>query len=1066
MRIALLLLYAAVAAFAQVSEGSLTGEVRDPSGALTAGARVTARHLDTGFERSAESSSLGVFQLAGLAPGLYKVTAEKAGFQTTVARSVSIDVNQHARLEFRLALGNASDSVNVGTSSTPVQTDEASLGYQLPSPVVRALPLAQRNILAFVTLGPGAVPRQLGGFGHDIVNDVQAARGAVALNPPINGARSTANVFLVDGVYNTDRTAFVIASNPIIESVQDVRIISSISAAEFPQNGGGVIDVATRAGGRDFHGSAFEFFQNERPDARSYFNDPSLPKSPYRQNQYGGSLSGRLPAKATYFFGAYEGFRSKTATARFHVLPTAAMRDGDLSASPQLYDPLSSTPGGGRLPFANNLIQKNRIDPVATKFFDKYEPLPNRVADDQGNYLDATPNSSEHDHGTFRVDHQFRDRSQIFVRYTLNAERNRIAGAFPERPTLERLRAQQVAVGHTFSGASWWNEVRIGFTRLRTFSVPESAFQTDVVRDLGIVTTNTDPLYFGLPAFNITNSETVVDNTTRPQTQRNNTWYASEGFSRTLGRHTFKAGFQWIGFQLNYLQSENPRGQYIYNGFYSQDPSRPVETGDPFADFLLGFPQITRRTVGSPQGYLRQHDLGGYFQDDWRVTSRLTLNLGLRYEYISPYSDQRNNLLNLDYSTLPKAPKLVRVDTSTKADLNNFAPRIGLAYRLPHLGRETVFRAGYGVYFNSEIAIEAYDLIRNGLRTEENQTSSLRPVLTTANGFPSTAATSLPTYFGLDTNARTPYIQQWAASIGRDLGFGFLGEVAYNGTKGTKLGRFRRFNTSQHVETGENLAPRPGDLQSLRTFPELGPIFQRQHIANSDYNALSFKVEKRYRARLGLLASFVWSKSIDDADSILPGQFDSWGAQDERNLHLERGLSFFDVRRRMSAGFVYDLPSVHSLRFVLSGWRVSGILTFQDGTPLNPVYFGSDFANSGTPNRPDIVAGQKIKLPSDQRTILRYFNTDAFRTPAPFTFGTAGRDTIPGPGNEVIDASLQRRFRLTERLGLDFRAEAFNLANHPNVGIPGPYPDFGPFFGRILVTGEPRRLQFGLRLDF
>jgi hypothetical protein len=318
----------------------------------------------------------------------------------------------------------------------------------------------------------------------------------------------------------------------------------------------------------------------------------------------------------------------------------------------------------------------------------------------------------------------------------------------------------------------------------------------------------------------------------------------------------------------------------------------------------------------------------------------------------------------------------------------------------------------------------------------------------------------------VDPGARTPYVQQWTASVQQDLGHGFLAEVSYVGTKGTKLGRFRRFNTPAHVETGENLPPRPGDLQSLRTFPSLGPIIQRQNIANSIYHSLQIKAEKRYRGGLGVIASFVWSKSIDDADSPLVGQFDGFGAQDERNLRLERGLSFFDVRRRFSAAVTYDLPSSRLLGPVLRGWRLSGIITLQDGTPLNPVYYGTDIANSGTPNRPNIVSGQSIQLPASQRTIERYFNTDAFTTPAPYTFGNAGRNTIPGPGNEVVDLSVARRFALTERLGMEFRADAFNSLNHPNVGIPGPYPDFGPFFGRIFSTGEPRRMQFGLRLSF
>jgi hypothetical protein len=293
-----------------------------------------------------------------------------------------------------------------------------------------------------------------------------------------------------------------------------------------------------------------------------------------------------------------------------------------------------------------------------------------------------------------------------------------------------------------------------------------------------------------------------------------------------------------------------------------------------------------------------------------------------------------------------------------------------------------------------------------------------------------------------------------------------VSEIAYLGTKGTKLGRFRRFNTPLHEVTGENLPPRPGDLQSLRPFPELGTIFQRQHIANSTYHALQVKAERRFAGGLAFLASFVWSKSIDDADSVIPGLFDSFGAQDERNLRLERGLSFFHVGRRVSAGFVYDLPGRARLRPLLGNWQLSGVVTLQDGTPLNPVYFAFDPANSGTPNRPDVASGEKLALPRHQRTVERFFNTAAFQAPRLYTFGNAGRNILPGPGNNLFDLALRRRFPLRESRALEFRAEAFNVFNHPNWGVPAPYPDFGPFFGRIFVTGEPRRVQLALRFDF
>ena len=262
------------------------------------------------------------------------------------------------------------------------------------------------------------------------------------------------------------------------------------------------------------------------------------------------------------------------------------------------------------------------------------------------------------------------------------------------------------------------------------------------------------------------------------------------------------------------------------------------------------------------------------------------------------------------------------------------------------------------------------------------------------------------------------------------------------------------------------LAPRPGDLQSLREFPTLGPIVERENLANSIYHSLQAKVEKRLSNRLTILASFVWSKSIDDADSPIVGSYDSAGAQDERNLHLERGLSFANVPRRLAVNAVYNPPSAPFLRPVFSDWQLGTVLTLQDGTPLNPLYYFTDFANTGTLNRPNVVPGQSISLPASQRSVAEYFNINAFSDPAPYTFGNAGRDIIPGPGNEVVDLSIQRRFPIGERVALNFRTEVFNSFNHPNFGIPLPYVDFTGLFGRIFGVGDPRRLQFALRLEF
>jgi outer membrane receptor protein involved in Fe transport len=1038
--------------------------VSDPSGAGVGGAKVAATETSTGLTRATVTDARGNYVIDPIPPGVYTIAAQKPGFREYEASGVTIELNQTARHDIRLVLGAAQDRVTVSATVSALDTDSASVGYRMDQTKIEGVPLAQRTVTALVTLGPGAIPRQLGGFTHDINNDIQeGSRGSVALNPPVNGARSTQNSFLLDGSYDTDRNTFAIAVYPPMDSVSEFHIQSSLAPAEFPQSGGGAIDVVTKSGTRNFHGSAFEYFRNEATDGHNYFDDPTLARPIYRQNQFGGSLGGPVPAlHDTFFYGVYEGTRLKSGTSGAAIVPTAAVRGGDFTGQNDIFDPLTLA-GGMRTPFPGNVIPQNRIDPIATNFLTRYEPLPNSTSA-SGNYLDATPNRNTADSAAARIDRHFGTSASLTVHYTLNEENNVVSGSFPLLPFSEQVRAQQASVGYMKGGATWTNEARLSFTRLRVFGVPETAFHVNVAQQLGLADPPTDPFSFGLPYFNAQNYSMVTDSPSLPQVQRDNLWQVSDNVALVRGRHTLKMGGSFLHYQLNYLQSNLTRGQYNYTGVFTSSDGTGATDGDPFADFLLGYPQTSQRTDGSGQGYLRQNVYAAFMQDDWRITPRLTVNLGLRYEYAAPYTDVHGTFLNLDYSTLPAAPRLVPVETGSQPDRNNFAPRVGLAWQLP---AKMVFRAGYGIYFSPEIAIESYDLLLNGLLNQINETQGTNaPVLTTRDAFPKTSETGFPSYFGLDPNARTPYVQQWNATLQRELPGRLLLELAYIGSKGTKLGRYRRFNTPAHVETGEDLPPRPGDLQELRTFPTLGPIIQRQHIANSDYQSMQIKAEKSLSSRLSVLASFVWSKSIDDADSVIPGLFDSVGAQDERNLRLERGLSFSNPGRRISAAYVWRLPDVRATGPVLRNWSLSGTVTLQDGTPVNPFYFSLDFANSGTPNRPNIVPGQSVVLPRDQRTADQFFNTAAFTAPAPFTFGDAGRDTIPGPGNNIFDFALHRQFHIGEHQTIQFRAEAFNSFNHPNWGIPGSNPDFGPFFGKIFTSGEPRRMQFALRYDF
>jgi hypothetical protein len=1062
-------------ALGQSTSGSLLGDVR-ADGKAIAGVHITARETRTGFERLADTDAAGAYRIDNLLPGDYRVTAAQAGFRTLAIDNIIVAVDQRTRFDVDLVAGSDRETVTVTSKMILLNTDRAPEGVLLDSTVTRNLPLSDRNLMSLVTLAPGAIPRQLGGFAHDIMNDLQPARGSVGLNAPVNGARSTGNSYVLDGALNTDRNTFAIAVNPPVEAVEEFQVQTSLAPAEFASRGGAVVNTATKSGSGSWHGNAFEYFRNQATDAKSYFAVPELAAGIFRQNQFGATLGGPLALRqkrphSTFFFAAYEGNRKASSSPSQHLVPDAQLRSGNFSGNavagePVIFDPLTSDSQGNRIPFTGNLIPQGRLSRTVQRYLSQYQPLPNNPTNPFSNLIDATPSAQNNDSGSFRVDHAM-GAHRLFARYTMNEDRGLLAGNFPQRPVSESLRAQQISLGHTLAGARWVNENHISYTRLRVNDVPLSGFGSNVLRDLGIQGFADDPANYGLPAFVVTNFEMVQDSGILPQLQNDNLWHAASSFSRTQGTHTWKVGAQFSRFAMNYRQSQFARGQYQFNGTYTA--ASDGSGGDPFADFLLGYASATQRQVGSLDAGLRQNSFAAFVQDDWRVHSRITLLTGLRYEYNAPYHDVHSAFLNVDYSRLPAAPELRAVQSSSASDGRVLAPRAGIAIRLPHLfskTRETVFRAGYGLYFSPEIAMEAYSLVRNGVKTEINQPNSSTPSLTVENGFPVDATFGLPSYTGVDPTARTPYSQQWSAGFQRELPGAIALDVSYVGSKGTRLGRFRRFNTPAHTELGLNLAPRPGDLQSLRTFPDLGPLFQIQHNANSTYHSLQIRGEKRLSKGLAFLSSFVWSKSIDDADSIVPGLFESFGAQNEGNLKAERGRSFFDVTRRFVADITYAPPSAPVLKPVLRNWQFSAITTFQDGTPLNPVYFATDFANSGTPNRPNIVAGQPILLPAEQRDANHLYNPAAFSDPAPYTYGNAGRNILPGLGNAVVDVGVHRRFALKEGWTITARAESFNLLNHPNLGIPGPYPDFGPFFGKAFSSGEPRRFQFALRFDF
>jgi hypothetical protein len=1077
---------ASSALFAQGSTGSIFGTVTDPSGALVPGATIKVKWLGGGWEREMITDDQGEFRLAGLPPGQWVLMAAAPGFRSSRA-PVFLDVNQQLRRDFQLQIGIVSSVEVIDQRAAP--SESTTVSFVVPPVGVAEFPLNARDFMSLVALGPGPVSRNLGGFATDGFTDLQPRRGEVGFNFPINGARANMNTHLLDGTSNSDGHVQAFVVNPSIESILEFRVQTSGSGPEFGRMAGGQINVVTKSGTEKIHGSLFEFLRNEKLDARNFFDPPDQKKIPFKQSQFGGAIGGpviipfvKLGGRS-FFFASYEGLRSRLAHTALITVPTEALRSGDFAGQKPIFDPQAIDPSTGkRRPFAGNRIPPGRLDPTARLLLDQFQPLPNRPGE-LNNYVNSHPQANRHDGITLRVDHAFSERDFVFARYTLNNDDDLTPGLFPGTGTVIDLRAQNLSFSynHLFSSGTQ-NDWRFGFNRLRLFDVPENAFKNDVVGRLGISGIDRDPVNFGFPRFDIPGFVLVGDEILLPLSQRDNTFHVVNNFTTIRNKHVLKLGAEFERFQYNFLQRQSSRGQFQFTGVFSSDLSDFEGTGEPFADFLLGLPQRTIRTVGAAQAYLRRSSFSWYLQDEYKVTPRLNLNLGLRYEYYAPFSERRDNYFNLDYSHLPQAPRLVGAQKSgplgralARSDRNNFAPRIGFAWR-PSAGAQSrwVVRGAYGVFYDQGIGARFYDLVRNGIRTETNQATPEKPSLTLRQGFASSVDAGIPSYFSSDVNGRTAYMQNWNLSIEFPVPGAISGEVAYVGGKGTKLERYRTFNTPLHELTGGNLPPRPGPIQELRSFPDLGKIIHRENSAASTFHSLQAKAEHRVSSNFYFFASFSLAKSIDDADGILPGFYDSLPAQDERNLRAERALSFFDVRKRFTSSFVWRLPIGRGTSFwpdygfitgLMSNWQVAGTILEQDGTPVNPVIF-SNPANADTSTRPNRVAGVKITLPRSQRTPERFFNTDAFAFPPPYSFGNAGRNTIPGPGNNIIDLSFSRSFKLREPAEARFRVDFFNLFNHPNWGIPIPYVDFGPAFGSIAATGEPRRIQLSLKISF
>ncbi len=1045
---------------AQAAAGTITGRVTDPQGNDVPDAVITVSEQTTGFSIETTTSLGGYYTVPLLNPGVYSVTAGKAGFTTTTQKDVVLRVQQTVEVNFQLKLGPVAEQVTVVGLVALLQTATSEVGNVISLQPIQHLPLNGRNFSQLALLVPGTNPGPVGGIRtQGAGNETQRAGAEIVAN----GGRGSFTNFMIDGIDDRDQTVATLKVFPAVEAIYEFKVHTSNYDAEFA-GGAALVNVITRSGSNDFHGSVFEFLRNTKLDARRFFDSG---KPQFQQNQFGFALGGPLRRNQTFFFGDYSGFRAHRAETVLTSVPTAAERAGDFSGllPKTVLDPFT------RQPFPGNRIPEERVDPVARRLLALY-PLPNLLGR-RSNFLHAPLRAATQDQLDVRADHTFSTRDRIFGRVTYG----RALVRWPATPPLKdgeinplafmtfgtSLRdndapSRQITLQHTHTfHHRLINHMAAGYTRLKLRAVPLD-FGLNTADRLGLRGANTDPLGSSMANLTVAGIQSITPSSFVPLIAPQNTWQLNDTLAYVRGPHAMKFGFSGIRNNFGFFQLRAPAGALNFLGSY---------TGEPFADFLLGLPSGSTKslfTKGTPQVFYTE--FGFFAQDQWRALPHLTLNMGLRYDlFTSPYEkyDRQSNF-NPRTGLIEEAAKEGVSRGILNVRKNNLSPRLGFAYS-GLMG--WVFRGAYGLFFfNEQGTGSSARLFINFPFAAEFAVNCSEdvPCLRLQNGIPPPVQAQ-PIAVYIPTANQTSNVQQWNLTVERQISPTWVTRAAYVGSKGTHLS----------VALDENVAlPGPGSLTPRRPYPQLSIISAWEPRGNSSFHSLQLSSEKQLSRGLSFLGAYTWGKSLDygpggnssDGDSRL-------NVQDPRNVRAERGLSNFDYRQRFSLGYIYELPFGEGQRFlnkagtladrVLGGWQLNGIVTAQSGAPTTPL-LNTPTANTGTFTRPDRVCAGNLSK-SEQR-VERFFDVSCFVNPLPFRFGNGGRNVILGPGLATWDFALGKDFRLKEGLGLEFRSEFFNLLNRANFGLPDRNIGARTAGAINKVITNAREIQFGLRLHF
>jgi hypothetical protein len=1109
--------------------GTVTGEVKDSSGAAVADAVITVRNTATNGARIVRTNEEGAYTVPALIPGPYEVRAEKPGFKQSTRSGIELQVQQTARIDFALEVGQVSETIEVSATAPLLTTENATVGTVIEQRRITDLPLNGRNFLSLVALSPNVT------YGFNQAAQAAGRQGGTRANITMSlaGSRSTWSNYTLDGITNTDINFNLYIVLPSVEALQEFKVQSGIYPAEFGR-AAGQVNVSTRGGSNQYHGSVFEFLRNDRLDARPYFfKDPESPtqtapvKPPYRQNQYGFTLAGpiRIPKlfdgrNRLFFMSNFEGFKSRTSSNQFFTTMTPAMRNGDFSAVPTaLQDPLTRTrtpnaSGSGftvtSTPFPGNQIPKERFNPASVYLLEQFAPLPNlaQTGLPNRNYQWTQKVPVDKDQFTGRIDFNESTASQWFGRYSWTDELTTTPGVMLNGSILYTRASQWMLSNTRVFSSSKVNEFRFGYNSLFNNISQELANVENVNEKINTPVKVDDPNSWGIPDINLTGStlNRFGNDANGPFTIDNKVYQIVDNFSWVTGTHSFRFGGEYRYNQFLQVGNEFARGRFTFNGSFTGN-GNTLAGGYNGADFLLGTPSVIESAVALARGDFRNNEWALYVDDTWKVTQHLTVNWGLRWEVAQPLLDKFGLEPNFQlkqalpsYANEPdvnKHPVLVRTGTGdfyedlsfrftgpvqlardgrlgdrlVKTDFNNLGPRLGIAYSPSH---NWSFRTGFGVFFSQESKNSIFDLSR-AAGGRANPAIDLQGVPTlTFQNFINTS--QLPVRFapgltwGVEYDMPTTYTMQYLFNVQRALGSNSTLEVGYTGNQSRKLAYLVNAN-----------APLPGitPFDTREPYPEWHGIQFLAADGIANYNALSGKLTQRFGAALTTMFSYTWSKALDE-NSAIRGTGSDFTLMNQRCRSCDYGPAGYNIPHRFVTSVLWTLPFGRGRQFlnqggvvdhVLGGWQLGTIAVAQSGTAINPESWDAAGMGAGFPhsNRLHCVAG--ISPVADNPNPDRYFVREAFRNVVAGEFGNCGRNSLIAPSTWNVDLSVMKDFRFTETHALQFRMEMFNAPNHPAWGRPS--ANWGSQganpnaqFGRIRSTSQLRQIQFALKYHF